>query len=62
MKGLPPSTPAEEYITMSFRKVSQQARWITWLHSQKKWGISKTLQDTHNIIKFCNKEIRALII
>ena len=60
---MPPYTPVAKYISMSLRKVSEQASWTTWLTSQKKWGISKSVQKgSHNTIMLCIKEFRALMI
>ena len=46
---------------MSLKNVSEQASRTIWLISQKKWGISKSVEkDSRNTIKLCNKEFRAL--
>ena len=43
-------------------KMSEQASWISFFISQKKWGISKSEQkDNCKAIKLCNKEYKELI-
>ena len=62
-RGPPASSTAAKYITTLLRKVSQQASWTIWLSSQKKWGISKSLQkDSRTTIRLCNNECKTLII
>jgi cell division inhibitor SulA len=59
----PPRKPATKFKTKLLIKVSEQARWSTWLGSQKKCGISWSVQkDTPNNIRVCNKEFKALVI
>ena len=62
MREPPASNTAPEYITTLLRKVSDLASWIIQLSSQKKWGISKKVQnDSLNKLKLSNKECRTLM-
>ena len=63
VRAPPAGSTATKYITMSLRKVSEQALWTIWFSSPKNWGISKSEQkESCNTIKFCDKEFKALMI